>query len=122
MSVYRDGLNVMVGAETDKAIFIKVHNATQLADKQGGMASLASKLAPATVEGKVYDEMAKKLAASLKDAGVDASVDVINAPGGAPAKPADSTLKNALIGAVVVGLGFLGYRYVNKKHPHAETV
>lgn len=64
--------------KTSHALLIKVKNAPDLARSQGALAAFAQMLAPATVENKVYEEMATKLKASLKDQNVLADVSIVD--------------------------------------------
>ena len=73
MHTYSHGLDAL-GADTNRAILIRVKNAGELARSQGGVASLAQSLAPATIEGKVYDTLRDKLFKSLQEQHVDAEV------------------------------------------------
>lgn len=72
------GLDVLGGeAATNRGILIKIRNAAELARSQGALASIAAQIAPATIEAKVYDEMRKRLASSLKDSHVEADVMIV---------------------------------------------
>jgi hypothetical protein len=73
---YRNGLST-IGAETNQALLIRVKNAAELARSQGAVASFAQALAPATIEARVYSEMAKKIGASLRDQHVDAEIEIV---------------------------------------------
>jgi hypothetical protein len=77
IDAHSHGLEVL-GADTGKGVLIRVKNAAELARAQGAMASLVQQLAPATVEGKVYEKLADELRASFKDRKVDADVQVVN--------------------------------------------
>lgn len=79
-TTYRYGLDVLgasPGPETNQGILIRVNNALELARSQGKIATVASVLAPATIEGAVYKEMAKKLKESLAKEHVDADVTIV---------------------------------------------
>jgi hypothetical protein len=74
---YMTGLDEILGADTNRAILIKVNNAGELARSQGFIATFAQALAPASIEGKVYSTMAQQLRDSLKEKQVDADVTVV---------------------------------------------
>ena len=100
---YIAGLDVLgADQETNRAILIRVRNAGELARSQGAVASLAQSLAPATVEGRVYGEMAKQLSQSLKAKNIDADVSVVE-----PSmwKPAGSSHVWIDVGFAVGGAG-----------------
>ena len=110
--LHSSGLDVLGGeAATNRAILIKIKNAAELARTQGALASIATQIAPATIEGKVYEEMRKQLASSLKEKNVDADVTIVESTG---FKTADGThiahdvgIGIAAAGGVVVGLALL---------------
>lgn len=103
MKTYLHGLDVL-GAEpeTNRAILIRVKNAGEVARSQGTLATIAQSLAPATIEAKVYDEMAKQLQQKLKDQHVDAEVTVVEPKG---MQPADG---KHVWQDVAIGLGLVG--------------
>jgi len=106
---YIDGLDILgaVGAqgqETNRAILIRVNNAAQLARSQGSIASLAQTIAPATIEGKVYDEIAKKISEALKKEHVDATVNVAEPVGW---KSADGKQVWSDVGLALGGVGII---------------
>ena len=106
---YIDGLDILgaVGAqgqETNRAILIRVNNAAQLARSQGAIASLAQTVAPATIEGKVYDEIAKKISEALKKEHVDATVNVAEPVGW---KSADGKQVWSDVGLALGGVGII---------------
>lgn len=107
--------DLTVGAEpeTNRAILIRVKNAGELARSQGAVAALAQSIAPATIEGKVYAEMAKKLADSLKAQHVDADVTIVEPKGfvQADGKHIWSDVGLAIGGAGILAmLGYLLFR------------
>lgn len=97
------GLDVL-GADTSKAILIKVKNAGQLAASQGALASIAAQLLPATIESKVYSTMRDKLADSLAKEHVDADVTIVEPTAW---KPAGSSHIALDIGIAAAGVGVL---------------
>jgi hypothetical protein len=109
----------MAAPTTNRAILIRVRNAAELARSQGALASLAQTLVPATIEAKVYDEMAKKLQDSLKSNNVDAEITIVE-----PKKFQSATNGHVghdiIVGAVavsgVVGLLALIYHFVVGRH------
>jgi hypothetical protein len=66
-----------LGQETDRAVLIKVKDPGALARSQGGAATFAQGIAPAFIEGKVYDGMRDQLQTQLKAKGIDAEVSVV---------------------------------------------
>lgn len=95
---------------TNRAILIRVKNAGQLASAQGSAAGLMAGIAPAMIEGKVYDEVSSKLRAALKTQGVDADVSIVEP--NSFRSPADNSppWQSPLFIAGGVGvLGLLGY-------------
>jgi hypothetical protein len=77
----------VLGADpsTGKAILIKVKNAADLARSQGALASFAQALAPASIESKVYQQMASELGKALKEKSVDADISIVEPAGWQPA-------------------------------------
>lgn len=73
---YSDGLRVL-GAETNRALLIRVKNAAELARSQGALASFAQALAPATIEAKVYSELSRQIGTALRDKHVDAEIEIV---------------------------------------------
>jgi len=109
MNTYRRGLDA-IGQLTNRAILIRVKNAGELARSQGALASLVQSIAPATIEGKVYDEMVKKLSASLKENNVDADIRVVEPTGFQTADgkhiATDIVLGAAAIGGIIAVIAF----------------
>lgn len=109
----------MADPNTNRAILIRVRNAAELARSQGAVATIAQAIVPATIEAKVYEEMAKKLQESLKANNVDAEITVVE-----PSKFKSATnghlAQDAVVGAVaisgVVGLLALIYHFVAGRH------
>lgn len=73
--------DITVGQETNRAILIKINNAGEVARSQGKVASLFQSLAPASIEGKVYSEVASRLADGLRAQHIDAEVKVVEPKG-----------------------------------------
>jgi len=93
------------------AIVIRVKDVTGVVKAKGGaVGSLIQQFAPATISDQVYSQMAAKMAAGLKEQGVDADVQVVDLPA-ANVKPMvfDNTLRNAALG--VGAFGALGLIY-----------
>jgi hypothetical protein len=93
-------------AETNRAVLIRIKNAADLARSQGALASMAQTLAPATIEARVYDELAKQLGKALADKRVEADVQVIDAPQ-SNWRPAGGTHLWTDIALALGGLGVL---------------
>lgn len=111
---YIEGLDI-IGAdqETNRAILIRVKNAAELARSQGAIASFSQALAPATIEGKVYSEMAKELQKSLREKNVDADVSIVEP---SKWKPAGTDHVWTDIGFAIGGAGLLaGLWYLFKR-------
>jgi len=108
------GKDILTGeAKSQRALLIKVKNAGQLASKQGIIATAASALLPETVEGKVYDEMKKKLASALSDEGVDAEIKVVE-PAAYKASGASPIWKPMALGLAGIGVLTLLYKFFTR--------
>lgn len=91
----------------DPALVIRVKNTADVVKAQGGGAgAIAFSLAPATITAQVYSTMQAQLKTKLKEQGVDADVTVTTTPPTGPA-PKGDLLTGVVLGAGVVGLGFL---------------
>ncbi len=116
-NIYSAGMDVL-GAETNRALLIRVKNTAELARSQGALASFAQQIAPSTIEAKVYDTMAQQLKESLADKHVDADVTVVEPRAWKPADgkhvASDVALTVAAAGGVVVVLALL-WRLVGGK-------
>lgn len=90
------------GEKQTLAILVRVKNAAELARSQGAMASLAQALAPATIEAKVYSQIAAELQAGLAAQNVLATV-----------TPVEPTAWKPAVGSMIwqdaaIGLGLVG--------------
>lgn len=101
MRTHLHGLDIL-GQETNRAILIKVHNAGDLARRQGGIAAFAQALAPATIENEVYKAMRDKLAKSLAAENIKADVTVVSEDG---FKTVDGSHIGRDLGLAVAGVG-----------------
>jgi hypothetical protein len=69
--------NVIIGADTNNGILVRLRDPGAVARSQGAMASLAATVAPATIEAKVYAEVARQLKSKLAAQGIDVDVQVV---------------------------------------------
>ena len=111
MSLYRTGQEVL-GAGTGRAILIKVRDPAALARREGGaMASLIDKLAPDTLEAKIYDEMQKRIRMDFAQGGVDAEVAIVFSDLRQVSRPVEigtilrDSILSGIVGAVVGAVG-----------------
>lgn len=110
-------LNTQLGAalqQTNRAILVRVNNTAQLARSQGGIATAAQRIAPATVEARVYDEVAKSLRQAFKDQNVDADVELVEPSGWSPAT-ASFVWSDIAAGVGLIGVTALLWRYISKR-------
>lgn len=116
-ATYLHGLDV-IGApadspETNRAILIRVKNAGELARSQGTLATVAQSLAPATIESKVYDEMAKQLQQKFKEQHVDADVTIVEPRGYQSADGGKHIWQDVAIGIGLAGAIALAWGLVS---------
>ena len=103
MSIY-DHL-IGQGPETDRAILIKLKDPNALARSQGSAATFAQAVAPAYVEGRVFDGFKQQLVESFKAKGIDADVSVVSP---AQWKPAGQDHLLGDLGYALGGAGVIG--------------
>lgn len=100
------------------ALFIQIRNVPELVEKQGGaIGSLAHLIGPATVEQRVYDEMAKRFGGELAKQGVRADVSVVNTPppAGKSSGEGRALLVGAGLGVGAVGVGWAAWHFLIKR-------
>lgn len=117
-SAHRAGIDIIGAAAPPRAILIRVRNAGDVARKQGALASLATALVPATVEARVYEEMAARLDGDLKANGIDAEVSVIadaSRPSSPGAGDGGAFLRGAAVGVGGAGVVWLAWRFVFRR-------
>ena len=103
-------LEDILGTEpvTGRAILIRAKDPGAVVRSKGAVASFLQQQAPSTLEGKFYDEMAKKMKEGLKAQGVDADVQVVE-PSGWQSAGSSPVWKPLAIGASALGVGLLGW-------------
>lgn len=67
----------VLGAETNKALLVRLTDPAALARAQGALAALAAGAAPATIEGKVYEGFRDEIKKSLQTKGIGAEVSIV---------------------------------------------
>lgn len=90
-------------------VVIHVNNIPALVKAQGGASGeLVARLAPETIQAKVYNDMASEMVKGLKAQGVDATVVVANSlPGVTTQKLSGEILLGLGIGGGIVGLAWV---------------
>jgi hypothetical protein len=107
----RFGWDEIVGAGGDQYVAIRLRDVGGLVKQQGGATgSLAFQIAPQTISSKVYDEMAKQIADSMAQKGVQADVSVQSAPGIQAQR--GELFRGVLLGVAGVGVGYAAWKYV----------
>lgn len=113
MSSYLIGADVLGAggfgdAAAEQFLVVRVNNVADLVSKKGGRAGgLVFSALPTTITNQVYSEMQKKLAAGLRDEGVDATVTVTSTPPKGGGKLSNDALTGAAIGGLAVGAAWL---------------
>ncbi len=108
MTSYLHGLDEVLGAAAfagEPAIVIRVKDLGSLIKSQSPTGGVLYGLTPSTMAGIVYGQMRDKLAAGLKDQGVNADVTIATSPPSGP-PPKGDLLFGMSLGAGAVGVGW----------------
>lgn len=99
--------------ETNRAILIRLNDPAEIARRDGTTAAIAQTLAPATVEARVFDDLAVKLRDSLKGYHVDADVSVVEPTSWTTASTSKHLWQDIAIGIGAVGVAALVWRFIS---------
>lgn len=100
-------LPIHIGQETSRGVLIRIKDPQAVARSQGSAAAFASALAPAMIEGRVYDELLKETKKSFQQKGIDAEVTLVEPSAFRPVVTGESfaiDIGYAIGGAGIVGL------------------
>lgn len=114
MDAYLDGVDAVVGAAlgSGRGVLITVRDVPALIKAQGGnVGAFIDRFVPDTLEATVYGKMATKIAAGMKDEGVDAEVRVVTPTGYKPA-PTPDFARGVLVGVGGVGAAWLLWKLI----------